>query len=73
VATKVLKQLPIIYTPISETIKQAQQSEANIFYTLKLIPSKLNTNLEFDTSLNAEVAAVDKASGSAKTQSKKSG
>jgi sulfonate transport system substrate-binding protein len=64
VATKVLKQLPIIYTPISNTIKKAQQSEANIFFTLKLIPSKLNTNLEFDTSLNSKVAEADEASAS---------
>lgn len=62
VAASVLKQLPITYTPISKAIMQAQQSEANIFYTLKLIPTKLVTSGEFDTSLNSEVAAADTAS-----------
>jgi len=58
VASSVLKQLPIVYTPIDNAIKQAQQSEANIFTSLNLIPTKLNTNLEFDTRFNPVVTAA---------------
>ncbi|HEY3941814.1 MAG TPA: aliphatic sulfonate ABC transporter substrate-binding protein [Acidimicrobiales bacterium] len=63
VATAVLKKLPIIYVPITAPIEKAQQSEANVFFSLKLIQSHLDTKLEFDTHLNSVVAKVTGSSG----------
>jgi sulfonate transport system substrate-binding protein len=63
VATDVLGKLRVVYVPITNPIEAAQQSEADIFHQLKLISSKLNTALEFDTRFNSLVAAATGSSG----------
>jgi sulfonate transport system substrate-binding protein len=61
VAQTVVKKVPLVYVPITQPIKSAQQSEADIFHQQGIVTTQLNTNAEFDTEFNSLVA---KATGS---------
>jgi sulfonate transport system substrate-binding protein len=65
VAVKVLKEVPIVYVPITEPIKSAQQSEADIFLQQGILKTKLDTSSEFDTRFNDLVAAATGSAGPA--------
>lgn len=56
VAAEAVKSADEVATPITPSIINYQQAEANTFQSLGLIPSKLNVSQVFDLSLNKKIA-----------------